>query len=87
MAADLSMRLGKIQPAEAERLKQLIHTMHLPTVAPKFGSERYFELMQLDKKTAGGQIRYVVLDHLGAAVIENVPEALVKETLLATGAT
>ncbi|CAN1510736.1 AroB 3-dehydroquinate synthetase [Burkholderiaceae bacterium] len=87
MAADLSMRLGKIQPAEAARLKQLIHTMGLPTVAPKFGSERYFELMQLDKKTTGGKIRYIVLDQLGAAVIESVPEALVKETLQASGAT
>jgi 3-dehydroquinate synthase len=42
--------------------------------------------MQLDKKTAGGQIRYVVLDPLGTAIVEAAPETLVKETLLATGA-
>ena len=86
MAADLSMRLGKIQAPEVQRLKQLIHAMGLPTEAPKLGLERYLELMQLDKKTAGGQIRYVVLDPLGAAIIEAAPETLVKETLLATGA-
>jgi 3-dehydroquinate synthase len=86
MAADLSMRLGKIQAPEVQRLKQLIQAMGLPTEAPKLGLERYLELMQLDKKTAGGQIRYVVLDPLGAAIIETAPETLVKETLLATGA-
>ena len=86
MAADLSMRLGKIQAPEVQRLKQLIHAMGLPTEAPKFGLERYFELMQLDKKTAGGQIRYVVLNPLGAAIIEAAPASLVQETLLATGA-
>jgi 3-dehydroquinate synthase len=44
------------------------------------------ELMQVDKKTEGGQIRYVVLEKIGKAQIKSVPNALVLETLQATGA-
>jgi 3-dehydroquinate synthase len=61
--------------------------MNLPTVPPKFGAVRYMELMQVDKKTEGGKIRYVILEKIGKAQIKSVPDALVIETLVATGAT
>jgi 3-dehydroquinate synthase len=44
------------------------------------------ELMQVDKKTEGGQIRYVILEKIGKAQIKSVPDAQVIETLTATGA-
>jgi 3-dehydroquinate synthase len=44
------------------------------------------ELMQVDKKTEGGQIRYVVLEKMGKAQIRSVPDSQVMETLNATGA-
>jgi 3-dehydroquinate synthetase len=44
------------------------------------------ELMQVDKKTEAGQIRYVTLASVGAARIQQVPDATVIETLVATGA-
>ena len=44
------------------------------------------ELMQVDKKTEGGQIRYVILEKIGKAQIKSVPDAQVIETLAATGA-
>jgi 3-dehydroquinate synthase len=86
IAADLSCRLNYINPAERNRLIQIIRAMHLPTQPPKFGTERYLELMQLDKKTEGGQIRYVILEKIGKAQIQAVAEEKVIESLIATGA-
>jgi 3-dehydroquinate synthase len=86
IAADLSCRLKYISNAECERLTQIIKSMNLPIVPPKFGAGRYMELMQVDKKTEGGQIRYVVLEKIGQAQIKSVPDAQVIETLTATGA-
>lgn len=86
MAADLSARLGKISRADAERLKRIIEAMGLPIVPPKLGAQRFMELMQVDKKTEAGQIRYVVLEGIGKARIQQVPDAAVIETLVATGA-
>jgi len=86
MAADLSARLGQIGQADAQRLKQIIASMHLPIAPPKLGSQRFMELMQVDKKTEAGQIRYVTLASVGAARIQQVPDATVIETLVATGA-
>ena len=86
MAADLSTRLGHISKADAQRLKRIIASMHLPIAPPKLGSQRFMELMQVDKKTEGGQIRYITLGSIGAARIQQVPDATVIETLIATGA-
>ena len=86
MAADLSARLGQISKMDAERLKRIIASMHLPIAPPKLGSQRFMELMQVDKKTEAGQIRYITLGSIGAARIQQVPDATVIETLVATGA-
>lgn len=86
LGADLSCRLNQITRAEAERLTSIIQSMNLPIVPPKFGAARYMELMQVDKKTEGGQIRYVILEKIGKAQIKSVPDAQVIETLVATGA-
>jgi 3-dehydroquinate synthase len=86
MAADLSARLGQIGQADALRLKRIIASMHLPIAPPKLGSQRFMELMQVDKKTEAGQIRYITLGSIGAARIQQVPDATVIETLVATGA-
>jgi 3-dehydroquinate synthase len=86
MAADLSARLGHISQVDSERLKRIIESMHLPIVPPKLGTERFMELMQVDKKTEAGQIRYITLESVGAARIQQVPDTTVIETLVATGA-
>jgi 3-dehydroquinate synthase len=86
MATDLSARLGHISRVDAERLKRIIESVHLPIVPPKLGTERFMELMQVDKKTEAGQIRYITLESVGAARIQQVPDTTVIETLIATGA-
>ena len=86
LGADLSCRLNYISRAEVERLTKIIQSMNLPVAPPKFGGKRYLELMQVDKKTESGQIRYVVLEKIGKAQIQGVPDAQVLDTLTATGA-
>ena len=86
MGAKLSCLLKKITQTDADRLTRIIHAMHLPTTAPKFGADRYIDLMQVDKKAEGGQIRYVLLEQIGKAYIATAPHEAVIETLLATGA-
>ena len=86
MGADLSRRLNFITQDEVNRLTKIIQSMNLPTNPPKFGAQRFMELMQVDKKTESGQIRYVVLEKIGKAQIKSVPDSQVIETLTATGA-
>ena len=86
MASDLSCRLGQISQSDANRITRIIKLMNLPTLPPKFGVERYMELMQVDKKAEGGKIRYVLLEKIGKAHTQSVSDSTVIETLFATGA-
>ena len=83
MAADLSSRLGYLQTEDVNRIKKLITSMGLPDGAPKLGNDRYFELMRIDKKSEGGEIRYITLETIGKAKIEAVDDAIVNQVLTA----
>jgi 3-dehydroquinate synthase len=83
MAADLSARLGLIEPAYAQRLTRLIARAGLPVRAPDLGLARYLELMRLDKKAEGGAIRFVVLEAPGRAGVRAAPDDAVAEVIAA----
>ncbi len=83
IAADLSVRLGLLKQDEALRLKKIIEALHLPTVPPTLGISRYMELMSVDKKAEGGEVRYILLNGLGRSKIQAVEDQLVIETLKA----
>lgn len=83
MAADLSHRLGFIDAAARERLVALVKAARLPVVAPDLGIERWLELMQVDKKNEGGQIKFILLKPLGTSVIMSVPHEPLAATLKA----
>ncbi|MBY0234834.1 MAG: 3-dehydroquinate synthase, partial [Burkholderiaceae bacterium] len=81
MASDLSVRLG-LMPAEfLPRMRRLIERAGLPVVAPDLGVERYLDLMRVDKKAEGGEIRFVLIDSLGSAVMRAAPDAVVAEVI------
>ena len=67
MAAELSVRAGLLSPEDASRVKALIAHAGLPVHGPMLAIERYLELMQVDKKAAGGKMRFILLDGLGHA--------------------
>ena len=83
MAADLSCRLGLIERSYADRLTRLIERARLPVRGPALGADRYLELMRVDKKAEGGEIRFVVIDEPGRASIRPAPDAVVREVLAA----
>jgi 3-dehydroquinate synthase len=83
MAADLSQRLGYIDAAARERVAALVQAAGLPHSAPDLGAARWLELMQVDKKNEGGQIRFILLKPLGAPLITTVPQDALLATLQA----
>ena len=81
MAADLSARLGLIDEATSQRIRALIARTGLPVTAPDLGADRYLELMQVDKKAEGGEIRFVVIGPLGQAGMRPAPESVVRDVI------
>jgi 3-dehydroquinate synthase len=67
MAAELSRRLGWLDAADVERVRSLLTRAGLPVVGPPLGAERYLDLMGHDKKVMAGQLRLVLMRHLGEA--------------------
>jgi 3-dehydroquinate synthase len=86
MAADLSHRLGLIDEETKARVAALVKAAGLPTMAPDLGSERWLELMEVDKKNEGGQIKFILLKPLGKTIITTVPRDILDQTLRACAA-
>jgi 3-dehydroquinate synthase len=90
MAATLSQRLGHVDAAFVQRLTRLVAAAGLPTVAPRLGVERYLGLMRGDKKSEGGDIKFVLIGDRplahggrgpGNPCMAGAPDALVAEVL------
>ena len=85
MAAELSRRLGLVEPAFVRRLERLIERAGLPTRGPRLDARdnagRYLELMRVDKKAEGGEIRFVLIDGPGRALVRAAPDALVRDVI------
>jgi 3-dehydroquinate synthase len=87
LAAELSQRLGMVDAAFVLRLRKLVQTAGLPTQAPVLPSQdsdnagRYLELMRVDKKAQAGELRFVLIDGPGRAIVRPVPDALVREVI------
>ena len=81
MATELSRRLGLVDQAFVDRMRRLIARAGLPVVGPALGADRYLELMGVDKKAEGGEIRFVVIDSPGRASIRAAPDALVRDVI------
>jgi 3-dehydroquinate synthase len=81
MAAHLSERLGLVDAAFVSRLTRLIDRAGLPTVGPKLGAEAYLHHMRVDKKAEAGEIKFVLIDQPGKAVVRGAPDALVAQVV------
>jgi 3-dehydroquinate synthase len=82
MAATLSQRLGLVDADFVARLTALVARAGLPTAGPRIdagdNAGRYLQLMRLDKKSEAGDIRFVLIDGPGRAVVRGAPDALVR---------
>jgi 3-dehydroquinate synthase len=85
MAARLSQLLGLVDSAFVERLQRLVVRAGLPVVAPVLDANdnagRYLALMRVDKKSEAGEIKFVLIDGPGRAVVRGAPDALVAEVI------
>jgi 3-dehydroquinate synthase len=83
MALQLSYRLGLLRVEFVQRVTALIQRAGLPTMGPPLGVDRYLDLMRVDKKAEAGEIRFVVIDRPGRAMVRSAPDGLVREVLAA----
>ncbi|MDO9165869.1 MAG: 3-dehydroquinate synthase [Rhodoferax sp.] len=85
MAAHLSHRLGLVDDVFVRRLTTLIRKADLPVTGPCLSKAdnagRYLDLMRVDKKAEGGEIRFVVIDGPARAAMRSAPDALVREVI------
>ena len=90
MAAQLSCELGLVEAAFVQRLRTLVQAAGLPVVAPRLRMDdnagRYLELMRVDKKAEGGEMRFVLTDGRGQALVRPVADALVRNVIEACSA-
>ena len=86
LAAELSARLSLVDAAFVERLRRLIQRAGLPVTAPRWPTERWLELMRVDKKAEAGEIRFIVIDTPGRAALRTAPDELVAATIQAHSA-
>jgi 3-dehydroquinate synthase len=85
MAAHLSLRLGLVDAMFVSRLTQLVAKAGLPVKGPILSAAdnagRYLELMRVDKKSEAGDIKFVLIDGPGRAVVRGAPEPMVRQVI------
>jgi shikimate kinase/3-dehydroquinate synthase len=82
LAADLSQRMGWLSNEDVLRIRKLHERARLPVIAPDLGTEKYLQLMGLDKKVAAGKIRFILLKAIGHGVVSaDAPDKLLEQTL------
>lgn len=88
-AGRLAEKLGRIGAAETERQTALLQALRLPIVLPHpelLKADEVLARMQLDKKSVGGQLRFVLPTRIGhVETVADVPVGLVRETLAEQG--
>jgi 3-dehydroquinate synthase len=81
-AAAISVRMGLLAPADAERQKSLLERFNLPTRAEGLDRDRILAAMALDKKVQGKTIRWVLLEAIGRPVLrDDVPPEVMDAAL------
>ena len=85
MAAELSRRIGLVDEHFVHRLTTLISRAGLPVRGPILDENdnagRYLSLMRMDKKSEAGEIRFVLVDGPGSALVRAAPDHLVREVI------
>ncbi|BBB28318.1 3-dehydroquinate synthase [Neptunomonas japonica] len=70
MAMALSLSMGWLSPEDVDRARTLFEKTNLPILPPdNMGEDDFLELMSVDKKVLNGELRLVLLETLGKAVV------------------
>jgi 3-dehydroquinate synthase len=82
LAARLSVALGRLSTADAERLERVLVKLHLPIALPRnLGAAAMIETMALDKKARSDGLKFIVLDALGHAAQATASRELLEALL------
>jgi 3-dehydroquinate synthase len=73
--------LGLVDEAFVSRFTALIERAGLPIVGPKLGADVYLHHMRVDKKAEAGEIKFVLIDKPGTAIVRGAPDALVAQVI------
>ena len=86
-AADLSRRIGLLNEDDVTRIIALFKKARLPIQPPEcIDTDRFIELMAVDKKNVDGQIRLILLQKIGLATLPmDVNQDSLKMTLKTYG--
>lgn len=88
MATRLSVRLGLVDGDFLQRITTLVERAGLPTQAPVLDASdnvgRYLSLMRMDKKAESGEIKFVLIDGQGQAMVRGAPDTVVSEVIAAS---
>lgn len=84
-AAQLAIRMGRIDESVPNRQSNLLSALGLPTRLPetmKLAAASILDRMKLDKKSVGGRLRFVLPTRLGhVELVDSVPEEVVRSVL------
>jgi len=67
----MAARLSGLSAADVDRLATLVAAAGLPTEPPAIAADDWLDAMGMDKKVQGKQLRFVLLDAIGAARISS----------------
>jgi len=82
MANELSVELGFLSDAEAERIKNLLQQYDLPTTFSIADTEEFYEHFFADKKTLENKIKFIIPEKIGKyKIVENIDKGIIMNVL------
>ena len=73
-AAELSRLAGRLSDASAQRHRDILELLGLPTSYRAGAFSQLLSTMQRDKKTRGSMLRFIVLDEIGKPTVLQAPD-------------
>ncbi len=73
-AAELSRLAGRLSDAAAQRHRDILELLGLPTTYRAGAFSQLLATMQRDKKSRGGMLRFIVLDEIGKPTVLQAPD-------------
>ena len=81
-AAIMSNRMGLLSDDDVSRQETVLKRLSLPTTCAVADASMVVKAIEMDKKTSGREVKWVLLDGIGNAVVRGgIPQSLVSEVV------
>ena len=82
MAASMAERMGMLSKDDKKDIINILESVNLPTEKPSLNSNDFLKSMKRDKKAQDGEIRLILLEGIGRAIISNdYPNEILMKTI------